>query len=86
MIVNLIGLCDYGEAKLDLVDNIFHKSKVLFKHFTWHSDIPLFSDDTILNIDRIKIKKWLMKINAPLYNVRGNIEDILIKIKEIIND
>jgi len=84
LIVNLIGLCDNGTLLFKLIDNKYHTTKILFKHLTWHSDIPLFTDDSILFIDRIKIKKWLNKINIPLYNIRGDIKEIIRRIKEII--
>lgn len=84
IIINLIGLCDCGKLKFELIENSEHKIKTLFKYFTWHSDVPLFSNNSLLNIDRTKIKKWLTDINIPLYNVRGNISEVLNKIKEII--
>lgn len=58
--------------------------KKMFKFCTWHSDIPLFTDNIMLNIDRIKIYKWLSKINVPFYSVRGNSENIIKKIKEVL--
>ena len=84
IIINLIGLCDNGILKFDLIHDSSHKIKTLSKYFTWHSDIPLFSDDSILNIDRLEIKRWLTNINIPMYNVRGNILEIIRNMKEIL--
>lgn len=84
VIINPVGLCDCGGVKFDLIDDDNYKIKTLFKYFTWHSDIPLFSDDSMLNIDRIKIKEWLMKVDIPLYNVRGDMKEIINKVKEIL--
>lgn len=84
IILNLIGLCDSGVVKFELIENNYHKIKTLFKYFTWHSDIPLFSDDSLLDIDRVKIKTWLTNLNVPLYNVRGNVKDIIKRIKEVV--
>lgn len=81
-IFNLIGLCDNGTIKFDLVENKYHKIKTLFKYFTWHSDVPLFTDNSILDIDRIKIKKWLTSVSIPLYNIRGDSNEIIKYVKE----
>lgn len=56
----------------------------MFKFCTWHSDIPLFTETKMLNIDRVKIYKWLSRINIPFYNVRGDSKSIIIKIKEVL--
>ena len=56
----------------------------MFKFCTWHSDIPLFTKPIMLNIDRIKVYKWLSKVNIPFYNVRGDPENIIRKIKEVL--
>lgn len=84
IIINLIGLCDNGILKFDLIHDSSHKIKTLSKYFTWHSDIPLFSDDSILSIDRLKIKRWLTNIKIPTYNVRGDILEIIKNMKEIL--
>lgn len=84
IILNLVGLCNRGITEIELVENNYHKIKTLFKYFTWHSDVPLFTDNSLLNIDRIKIKKWLTSIDIPLYNVRGDVKEIVKKIKELI--
>lgn len=51
-------------------------------NFTWHSDVPLFTDNSILDIDRIKIKKWLTSVSIPLYNIRGDSSEIIKYVKE----
>lgn len=84
LILNLTGVCDNGKLCFDLLDNKDYIVKKMFKFCTWHSDIPLFTENTILNVDRIKIYKWLSKINIPFYNVRGDSESILAKIKEVL--
>ncbi|MEG2610582.1 MAG: hypothetical protein RSA91_08000, partial [Bacilli bacterium] len=84
IIINLIGLCDNAASRFDLIDDANHKIKILFKYFTWHSDIPLFSDNSILSIDRLEIKRWLTSINTPMYNVRGNNLEIIKNIKELL--
>ena len=84
MIINLVGVCDDGKLCFDVLDNKEHIIKKMFKFCTWHSDIPLFTDNIMLNIDRIKIYKWLSKINVPFYSVRGDSENIIKKIKEVL--
>ena len=84
LIINLVGVCDNGKLYFDVVDNKEHIVKKLFKFCTWHSDIPLFTKTEMLVIDRIKIYKWLSRINIPFYNVRGDSKNIIIKIKEIL--
>lgn len=80
-ILNLIGLCEYGKATFELITD--YKIKTLFKYLTWHSDIPLFTDNSLLNVDRVLIKEWLGKINIPVYNVRGNNIEIINIMKEL---
>lgn len=83
-ILNIVGLCDNGDLTFDLVENKNHIIKSLFKFCTWHSDIPLFTDQVMLNIDRFKIYKILNKINLPFYNVRGDTKSVVKKIKEVL--
>ena len=80
-IINLMGVSDNGKVRFDVIKNKSHVIKTLFKYFTWHSDIPLFTDNSLLDIDRIMIKKWLGNIGCSLYNVRGDIKKIIKKIK-----
>lgn len=82
-ILNLIGLCEYGKATFELITDYNYKIKTLFKYLTWHSDIPLFTDNSLLNVDRVLIKEWLGKINIPVYNVRGNNIEIINIMKEL---
>lgn len=84
LIINLVGVCDNGKLYFEIVDNKEHIVKKMFKFCTWHSDIPLFTEAKMLNIDRIKIYKWLYKINIPFYNVRGDLKNIIVKIKEVL--
>ena len=81
-ILNLFSVSDNGTCRFDVVDDMYHRSKTMFKYFTWHADIPLFTENVILDIDRKKIKQWLLELKIPLYNVRGDIEKIILKIKE----
>lgn len=83
-IINLIGLCDNGLSSFTKVKDKDIITKIIFKYGTWHADIPLFTNDLLLNIDRIKIKKFINKINLPLYNVRGCKEDLIRIIKEML--
>lgn len=83
IIINLVGVCDNGVVKFNLVNNKSHLIKTLFKSCTWHSDIPLVTNDEInLEINRKTIYEWLSKVNIPLYNVRGDSLKIIKKIKE----
>ena len=84
LIINIVGVCDNGKLNFDLVDNKNHKIKKLFNSCTWHANIPLFTKPIMLDIDRIKIYKWLDKINLPFYDVRGDSGDIISKIKEVV--
>lgn len=84
LIINIVGICDEGKLSFDLVNNKDHIIKKMFKFCTWHSDIPLFTKPIMLNIDRIKVYKWLSKVNIPFYNVRGDSENIIRKIKEVL--
>ena len=84
LIINIVGICDEGKLSFDLVNNKDHIIKKMFKFCTWHSDIPLFTKPIMLNIDRIKVYKWLSKVNIPFYNVRGDPENIIRKIKEVL--
>lgn len=84
LIVNLVGVCNDGKLVFDIVNNKEHVVKKIFKFCTWHSDIPLFTKIKMLNVDRTKIYKWLMKINVPFYNVRGDAKSIIVKIKEVL--
>ncbi|MDD5865296.1 MAG: hypothetical protein PUD07_02240 [bacterium] len=83
VIINLIGICDFGKVNFDLIRNKEHIIKTLFRSCTWHSDIPFSTDNKVfLKIDRENIYKWLSKINVPLYNVRGDSLKIIEKLKE----
>ena len=82
-IINLMGCCDNGKTDIIKVHDKEIVIKTLFKYCTWHSNIPLFTDNHILNIDRIKIKNWLQKLKIPLYNVRGDLKQIIEEIKEL---
>lgn len=84
-IINIIGICDEGKIQFNLVNDKNYKIKKLFKSCTWHSDIPLFTKAMMLDIDRIKIYRFLNKIELPLYDVRGDSEKIIKKIKEELN-
>ena len=84
MIINLVGLSNNGDLVIDNVNESNYIIKNMFKHLTWHSDIPLFSDDFILDIDRIKIKKMLSKIQVSFYNIRGDKVKVVEKIKELL--
>lgn len=84
LIINLVGVCDNGKLYFDVINNKEHIIKKMFKFCTWHSDIPLFTETEMLNIDRTKIYKWLSRINIPFYNVRGDSKNIIIKIKEVL--
>ena len=84
LILNIVGVCDNGNLSWDLVKNKDHIIKSMFKFCTWHSDIPLFTKSIMLNIDRLKIYKWLSKINVPYYMVRGDSKKIIMKLKEIL--
>lgn len=84
LIINLVGVCDNGKLCFDIIDNKEHIIKKMFKFCTWHSDIPLFTEAKMLNIDRIKIYEWLSKINVQFYNVRGDSKNIIVKIKEVL--
>ena len=53
LIINISGLCDKGKVSFELDDDKNHIIKKMFKYCTWHSDIPLFTKPTMLNIDRI---------------------------------
>ena len=86
MILNLIGVNTNGNLEFYLINEANHKLKQLFKYCTWHADIPLFTNNEMLILDRIKIKKFLSKIKIPIYNVYGDANNILKKIKEILND
>lgn len=81
-IVNIVGMCDGGKVLFKLIKDKNHVIKKLFKFCTWHSDIPLFTNSIVLDIDRIRIYELLNKINLPFYDVRGDSEQIIIKIKE----
>ena len=82
VIINLVGLCDNGIVKFHLENNKEHLIKSLFKFCTWHSDIPLVTNnDTILEINRKTIYDWLSNLNIPLYNVRGDSLKIIEKIR-----
>ena len=83
-ILNLVGICDKGKIIFDLIKDNKYVIKTLFKYATWHSDIPLFTDKSLLNINRIDIYKWLSKINIPVYNIRGDSEKIIENIKEVL--
>ena len=83
-IVHLLGLSDNGECNINEIKDKYHKCKTIFKYFTWHTDIPLFTNDTVLNVDRYKIKQWIFDLKVPMYNVRGDIGKILLEIKEIL--
>ena len=84
MIINLVGLSNNGDLVIDSVNESNYIIKNIFKHLTWHSDIPLFSDDIILDIDKIKIKKILSKFKIPFYNIRGDKVKVVEKIKELL--
>lgn len=83
-IINLVGMCEKGDLSFLEITNKDHIVKTLFKYITWHSDIPLFTSPIMLNIDRNKIFSNLSKINIPVYNVRGDKESLIIKIKEML--
>ncbi len=84
LIINLVGLSDNGDLVLNEVSDTNHIIKGMFKYCTWHSDIPLFSKDVLLDINRIKIKKMLSKIIIPFYNIRGDKVLIVDKLKELL--
>lgn len=84
LILNLIGLCDNGKVSFELIDNHFHKIKYLFPYCSWHSNEPLFTDESILMIDKTKIHQWLEQIDIPMYNVRGDMKGVIVKLKELI--
>ncbi len=82
LIINLVGLCDNGILSFSLINNKDHIIKKMFKFCTWHSDIPLFTTNMSLEIDKSKIKRWLNNIDIPFYDVRGDTEKIILKIME----
>lgn len=85
LILQLSSFNTEGKNILELT-NKNHKIKNMFKYITWSADIPLFTDNTILEVDRLKILRLLKNIDLPFYNVSGNYEDIYIQTMKIIND
>ena len=83
-IINLVGLSNNGDLVIDNLNDPNLVLKNMFKHLTWHCDIPLFSKDILLDIDRIKIKKILSKFIISFYNIRGDKVKVVEKIKEML--
>lgn len=82
LIINIEGVCEKGMLCFTKSTNEEHIIKKMFKYCTWHSDIPLFTNNMMLDINRVKVFKWLSRINVPFYSVRGDSNSIISKIKE----
>lgn len=76
-ILHIDGLCDKGKVDIAMSDNKIHCIKSLFKFCTWSADIPLFTDGSILDLNRHYIMQFLDKIELNMYNIRGDAREII---------
>ena len=84
IIVNIIGLCDKGIVSFDEVNDDNFKYRSLYRHCSWHFDIPLVTDNICLDFNKQFVKQFITKISCPMYNIRGDKKKVLLKIKEIL--
>lgn len=81
-ILLLKGVCDNGNVNMKKIDSNIHKYKNISKYATWHSCEMLVTDNILLKLDFLKIKKFLSSINTNVYNVRGDSKQIIKVLKE----
>lgn len=88
-IVRIIGLCDNGNASININDNQYYIMKNLSPFCYWNYMMPIFTDDIELYNTNIFTKKFLKKIiETGIINidVRGDKVKILKELGEISND
>ena len=81
-IIRLIGLCDKGDLSINKTNDLYKKIKQISDYASWSVNSPLFTDDTELYNVNKSLKKFLIKLDKiPLYNVRGDKEEVVKKYK-----
>ena len=81
-IIRIVGLCDRGITSINEQNNFYYKIKQISDYCNWTNIVPIFTDDCYLYDIQKFTKNFLSKMSNPkLYNVRGNKEEIIKKLK-----
>ncbi len=81
-IIRIVGLCDNGTTSINEQNNFYYKIKQISDYCNWTNIEPIFTDDAYLYDIQKFTKNFLLQMsNTKMYNVRGNKEDIINKLK-----
>lgn len=83
-IILLYGLCENGKYFEKNIDIESHYIKNIYQFASWHSSIPLLTNNELLfdsNSKTLLFLKQLWEKNIPLKIVKGSSENILLNIK-----
>lgn len=81
-IIRIVGLCDNGTMSINEENNLYHKIKQISNYCNWTNITPIFTDEITLYDIRRFTKQFLLQMpKVQLFNIRGDKEEIVRKIK-----